>query len=109
MTAEERANLLNDIQTMLIEKGYPLYGGACRRGTLVVDYMVASRGVGRIVCILSGTVYADLLALCFTAYPARQRQKTLAVAFGLVCTCRKRILHTAGFSAQSLESVSGRF
>lgn len=27
MTAEERANLLNDIQTMLIEKGYPLYVG----------------------------------------------------------------------------------
>ena len=27
MTAEERADLLNDIQTMLIEKGYPLYVG----------------------------------------------------------------------------------
>ena len=27
MTAEERADLLNDIQTMLIEKSYPLYVG----------------------------------------------------------------------------------
>ena len=27
MTEEERADLLNDIQTMLIEKGYPLYVG----------------------------------------------------------------------------------
>lgn len=27
MTAEERANLLNDIQAMLIEKGYPIYVG----------------------------------------------------------------------------------
>lgn len=27
MTAEERADLLNDIQTMLIEKGYSLYVG----------------------------------------------------------------------------------
>ena len=27
MTAEERADLLNDIQTMLSEKGYPLYVG----------------------------------------------------------------------------------
>ncbi len=27
MTAEERADLLNDITEMLIEKGYPLYVG----------------------------------------------------------------------------------
>ena len=36
MTSEERADLLNDIQTMLIEKGYPLYvGGYDDKGELV--------------------------------------------------------------------------
>ena len=36
MTSDERADLLNDIQTMLIEKGYPLYvGGYDDKGELV--------------------------------------------------------------------------
>lgn len=40
MTAEERADLLNDIQTMLIEKGYPLYVGGYEDKGEIIDVIL---------------------------------------------------------------------
>lgn len=41
MTAEERADLLNDIQTMLIEKGYPLYVGGYEDKGEIIDVILS--------------------------------------------------------------------
>ena len=41
MTAEERADLLNDIQTMLIEKDYPLYVGGYEDKGEIIDVILS--------------------------------------------------------------------